>query len=111
MNTSKVGPSGPANGYKAGVSGNLADVQKKSAAGTGSVDKGKRFGEKDQTFADGGHSNHMFGEQAAGTQKPAGTAHDVSGGSPGPSFAAGGSTKMFGYRPSTPAVAGQTSPA
>lgn len=61
-------------------------------------------------FAEGSHSNHMFGEQAAGEQKPGETSHEVAGGAPGAKFASGGSTKMFGYRPSIPATAGMTSP-
>lgn len=59
-------------------------------------------------FAKGGNT-HMFGEQAAGEQKPGETSHDVSGGAPGPKFASGGSGKMFGYSPSAPARAGITS--
>jgi hypothetical protein len=67
-------------------------------------------------FAEGGHSNHMFGtgdrtttagSEQAGEQKPAGTAHDTSGG--GGKFANGGSTKMFGYAGSVPAQSGITS--
>lgn len=59
-------------------------------------------------FAKGGDT-HMFGAQAAGEQKPAETAHDVSGGAPGAKFASGGSGKMFGYAGSQPATAGKTS--
>lgn len=59
-------------------------------------------------FAEGGDT-HMFGEQAAGPQKSATTAHDVSGGAPGADFAKGGSTKMFGFQGSVPARDGITS--
>ena len=51
----------------------------------------------------------MFGEQAANEQKPGGTAHNVSGGAPGPEFAKGGSTKMFGFAGAQPAREGITS--
>lgn len=75
---------------------------------------------KNATFAEGGHSNHMFGEQVAGSQKPQVTHHSVSdsegakdeygtGGSVGDKFAKGGSTKMFSFAPSVPAKAGITS--
>ncbi len=86
----------------------MAESVKSHASG----DAGAEATEKshDVTFAEGGHGNHMFGEQAANEQKPGGTAHDVSGGSPGPEFASGGKTKMFGFRGSEPARAGQTSP-
>ncbi len=59
-------------------------------------------------FAKGGKT-HMFGPQAAGSEKPGTTAHDASGGAPGSKFAAGGRGKMFGYSPSQPATAGITS--
>ena len=59
-------------------------------------------------FAKGGKTK-MFGEQAAGEQKPGETEHDVSGGAPGDKFAKGGSTKMFGYTGSLPAESGKTS--
>lgn len=62
----------------------------------------------DVAFAKGGNTA-MFGPQAAGSQKSATTAHDVSGGAPGAKFAAGGSNKMFAYSPSVPARAGITS--
>ncbi len=71
--------------------------------------EGSAVGGKDTTFAEGGHSNHMFGEQAAGDQKPGETSHDISGGAPGDKFAKGGSTKMFGYQGSVPARDGITS--
>lgn len=60
-------------------------------------------------FAEGGHSNHMFGEQAAGEQKPGVTETAAKGGAPGAEFARGGSGKMFGYAGSQPAQAGITS--
>jgi len=59
-------------------------------------------------FAKGGKTK-MFGKQAAGPQKPADTAHDVTGGAPGDKYACGGSTKMFGFAGSQPAQAGKTS--
>lgn len=59
-------------------------------------------------FAKGGKTK-MFGEQAAGEQKPGETEHDVAGGAPGDKFAKGGSGKMFGYSPSAPARSGITS--
>lgn len=59
-------------------------------------------------FAKGG-SGHMFGPQAAGPEKPATTAHDVSGGAPGAEFAKGGSNKMFSFAGAQSAKAGQTS--
>ncbi len=64
--------------------------------------------EHNVTFAKGGNTP-MFGEQAAGEQKPGETSHDVAGGAPGAKFASGGSTKMFGYSGSQPAQAGKTS--
>jgi hypothetical protein len=64
---------------------------------------------KSAKFAEGGHGNHMFGEQAAGSQKPGETSHDVGGGAPGAKFAEGGKGKMFGYAGSMPAQAGITS--
>jgi len=57
-------------------------------------------------FAEGG-DGHMFGQQAAGPDKPGNTGKDQSG-APGPKFAAGGNTKMFDFHPSVPATAGQT---
>jgi hypothetical protein len=71
--------------------------------------EGNAVGGKDTEFAEGGHSNHMFGEQNADEQKAGGTAHDNGGGGEGDKFAAGGSTKMFGYAGSVPARAGITS--
>jgi hypothetical protein len=59
-------------------------------------------------FAQGGDT-HMFGEQAAGSEKPGTTAHDVKGGAPGAKYAEGGKGKMFGYSPSASATAGITS--
>jgi hypothetical protein len=63
---------------------------------------------KSAKFAEGGKT-HMFGEQAAGEQKPGVTEHDAEGGAPGDKFACGGKGKMFGYSPSAPARAGITS--
>jgi hypothetical protein len=60
----------------------------------------------DVTFAEGGDT-HMFGEQAAGPDKPGNTGKDQSG-APGPKYAAGGKNKMFGFAGSQPATAGQT---
>lgn len=62
--------------------------------------------EHDVTFAEGGNTP-MFGEQAAGPDKPGNTGKDTSA-APGAKFAAGGSGKMFGFSPSLPARAGQT---
>lgn len=64
---------------------------------------------KSVKFAEGGHSNHMFGAQSAGSQNPADTAHDVKGGAPGAKFAEGGKSKMFGFAGSVAAQAGITS--
>lgn len=69
---------------------------------------GKEFSEKNKEFAKGGNT-HMFGEQAAGPEKPGTTAHDVKGGAPGPTFAKGGSGKMFGFQGSVSQEAGRTS--
>jgi hypothetical protein len=62
----------------------------------------------DVEFAKGGHSNHMFGEQAAGEQTPAETGKTQDS-APGEKFAKGGSGKMFGYQGSLPARSGITS--
>lgn len=59
-------------------------------------------------FAEGGDTP-MFGKQAAGSQKPGETSHDVKGGAPGAKYGEGGKTKMFGYSPAVPAKAGITS--
>jgi hypothetical protein len=59
------------------------------------------------TFAEGGDTK-MFGEQAAGPDKPGNTGKDPTS-APGPKYAAGGSSKMAGYNPSVPARAGITS--
>lgn len=64
--------------------------------------------QRNQEFAKGGNTP-MFGEQAAGPQRPGGTAHNVSGGAPGADFAKGGAGKMFGFTGSMPAQAGKTS--
>jgi hypothetical protein len=59
------------------------------------------------TFAEGGDTP-MFGQQAAGPDKPGNTGKDPSS-APGPKFAAGGSGKMFGFSPSISQQAGRTS--
>ncbi len=59
-------------------------------------------------FAKGGKTP-MFGEQAAGEQKPGVTEHDAEGGVPGDKYACGGKTKMFGYTGALPARGGITS--
>lgn len=94
----------------------MASGLKSGAKDTGSVPDlhGAKKVDRNETshnvqFAEGGDT-HMFGKQAAGEQKPGGTAHDAGGGAPGAKFAEGGSTKMFGFRASTPATAGQTAP-
>lgn len=76
----------------------------------GGGDAGAEATEKshDVQFAKGGNTK-MFGEQAANEQKPGGTAHNVSGGAPGPEFASGGKTKMFGFSGALPARDGITS--
>lgn len=92
-----------ANGLKSGRkdSGSVPDL-----SGSKKVDRNERS--HDVTFAKGGNTK-MFGEQAAGPQKEATTAHDVSGGAPGAEFAKGGSSKMFGFQGSVPARDGITS--
>lgn len=93
-----------ANGLKSGAkdSGSKPDLK-------GSSRVNRHETSHNVEFAEGGDTP-MFGEQAAGDQKPGGTAHNVSGGAPGAKFAEGGSGKMFGFRPSTPATSGQTAP-
>jgi len=59
------------------------------------------------TFAEGG-DGHMFGKQSAGPDKPGNTGKDTSA-APGPKFAAGGSSKMFGFNGSQAQQAGRTS--
>lgn len=79
----------------------MADFQKKT--------------EKSAEFAKGG-TTPMFGQgdrtktaasDAAGSQEAGTTAHDPE--NSGSKFAAGGSSKMFGYAGSQPAEAGKTS--
>jgi hypothetical protein len=98
-------------GYGPGDNVHSGHGSKSGAAGY-KLPKGKAEGNatggKDATFAEGGHSNHMFGEQNADTQKPGETEHDTGSGGPGDKFAAGGSTKMFGYQGSVPARSGIT---
>jgi len=69
----------------------------------------KKETERSAKFAEGGHSNHMFGPQDANEQKPGVTEHDTEGSAPGPKYAEGGKGKMFGFSPSHPATAGITS--
>lgn len=92
-----------ANGLKSGAkdTGSKPDLK-----GSGKVDRHETT--TNTTFAKGGNTP-MFGEQAAGEQKAATTAHDVSGGAPGAEFAKGGSGKMFGFAASQPARSGITS--
>jgi hypothetical protein len=68
--------------------------------------KTKQESEHNVEFAKGGDT-HMFGQQAAGPDKPGDTGKDQSP-APGAKFASGGSHKMFGFNPSQPATAGQT---
>ena len=70
--------------------------------------EGHAVGGKAATFAEGGHDNHMFGEQNANEKKP-GITGKVDTDGPGDKFASGGSTKMFGYQGSVPARSGITS--
>ena len=83
----------------------------KSGDGFGQMPEGKAEGDavggKDTTFAEGGHSNHMFSEMGASPQTPAHTGKNPPEGE-GKQFAGGGSGKMFGYNPSVPATAGIT---
>lgn len=106
-----------ADGFKSGASDSNVKSDgkfaKKGRLEAGSVkagggDAGAEATEKshDVEFAEGGHKNHMFGEQDAGSQKPGATEHDAGADS---KFATGGSGKMFGYNPSVPARAGITS--
>ena len=92
-----------ANGFKSGTkdSGSVPDLK-----GSSKVDRHEKT--HNVQFAKGGNTP-MFGEQAAGEQKPGVTEHDVSGGAPGPTFAKGGSTKMFGFAGAEPARSGITS--
>lgn len=126
-----------ANGFKKGVSGMAANVDKgpktsagvggpKSGAnesgskglGAGKVSKGMGSGvegARSFQFAHGGDTP-MFGHQNSDTQKGSkqggGTAHDngpeQSQGT-GQKFAEGGTQNMFGFAPSQPATAGITS--
>jgi hypothetical protein len=68
--------------------------------------KSKVESSRDVEFAEGG-DGHMFGQQAAGPDKPGNTGKDTSG-APGAKFAAGGKGKMFGFSPAQEAKAGQT---
>ena len=60
-------------------------------------------------FAKGG-DQHMFPQQAADKMKPGTTRDQTAKDDLGQKFAEGGSTKMFGFRPSNVAQAGKTSP-
>ena len=100
-----------------GGKGSKSGMQDSNSNGIGKGKVAKVEKQHDVEFAKGGDTP-MFGEQAAGPQKGAdgtgssthgGTAHDVTGGAPGPTFAKGGSGKMFGYAPSEVAKAGITS--
>jgi hypothetical protein len=95
-----------ANGFKSGVkdSGSVAEL--KGKGGAKKVDRNESS--HDVEFAKGGDTP-MFGEQAAGEQKPGGTAHTETS-APGADFATGGKGKMFGFRPSAPAMDGVTAP-
>jgi hypothetical protein len=66
----------------------------------------KEHVERNVEFAKGGDTP-MFKQQAAGPDKPGNTGKDQAS-APGPKYAAGGSSKMYGYNPSVPATAGQT---
>lgn len=61
----------------------------------------------DVQFAKGGNT-HMFGPQAAGSDKPGTTGKDQQS-APGDKFASGGKGKMFGFAGSVPAQGGITS--
>jgi hypothetical protein len=68
--------------------------------------KTKEHVERNVEFAEGGDT-HMFGKQSAGPDKPGNTGKDTSA-APGPKYASGGSSKMFGFSPSQAATAGIT---
>lgn len=70
------------------------------------VNTTKKESQHDVEFAEGGNTP-MFGEQAAGPDRPGNTGKDPTA-APGPKFAAGGSSRMFGFSPSLPAKAGIT---
>lgn len=90
--------------------GSKSGAKMEGSVGAGGGDAGAEATERshDVAFAKGGNTA-MFGEQAAGDQKPGGTAHNVSGGAPGAKYAEGGKTPMFGYAGAQPAEAGKTS--
>ena len=85
---------------------------KKSSGSVGDLNQSSSVTHNEKThdveFAKGG-TTPMFGEQAAGDQKAATTAHDVGGGAPGAKFAEGGKGKMFGFSGALPARDGITS--
>lgn len=70
--------------------------------------KGKEFSTKKADFAEGGNTP-MFSEQQASKQTPGKTGKNGATGK-GEEFLKGGRGKMFGFRPSSPAKAGQTGP-
>lgn len=69
--------------------------------------KSKSEGEHNVTFAEGGDTP-MFGEQAAGPDKPGNTGTDQAK-APGAKYAEGGKGKMFGFHGAEPAKSGITS--
>jgi hypothetical protein len=73
------------------------------------VPKPKQKSERAAAFAKGGGANKMFSKQAANSQKPGGTAHNVRGAAPGASSAKGGS-RTSGHSMSMPAKASHTAP-
>ena len=96
-----------ANGFKSGVKDSGSVPELKGKGGAKKVDRNESS--HDVEFAKGGDTP-MFGEQSAGEQSPKdGTAHTESA-APGADFATGGKGKMFGFRPSAPAMDGVTAP-
>jgi hypothetical protein len=83
----------------------MADKSKSFKGG----DAGAEATEKSHNveFAKGGDT-HMFGEQAAGPQKPGYTEKQPTS-APGEKFAEGGKGKMFGFSGALPARDGITS--
>lgn len=98
---------------KGGADGDEDDVKsgpgsKKGSSSQAPSKAGSNEKSHDVEFAEGGHKNHMFGEQEADDAQPGFTEKKDSKG-PGEKFASGGSTKMFGFEGSKPATAGITS--
>jgi hypothetical protein len=91
-----------ASGAKSGSkdTGSVADLK-----GSGKVDRHEKT--HNVEFAKGGNTK-MFGEQAAGEQKPEHTGKQPTS-APGAEFAKGGSGKMFGFTAAQPAQSGITS--